>query len=194
MQKDIFKFALILGLVVVIAAGALAWVNDITKPKIIAQQKKAVQEALTFVLPDAIDGVVIPFPDEENVNYYTGYKNPDTTNMFGYAFLTFAKGYSSTIRTMVGIDTTGSILRIKVLSQQETPGLGTKCEEVKSGETEAWWQVQFKDQNASAVLVDKDGGDIVSLTGATITSRAITDAIRLKSTDILQSMQTNELE
>lgn len=191
MQKDIFKFASILGLVVVIAAGALAWVNDITKPKIIEQQKKAEQEALNFVLPEASNGIIIPVPDEENTEYYIGYQDTNQSTIAGYAFLVYSKGYSSTIRTMVGMDTTGIISRIQVLSQQETPGLGTKCEEVKSGESEPWWQVQFKSHDASTVLVDKDGGDIVSLTGATITSRAITDAIRIKSANILKTMQTN---
>lgn len=192
MRTELFKFSLILGLVVVIATCALAWVNEITKPKIFEQQRKAEAEALYYVLPGTDSGAIVSVSKNGSNPYYMGYLDSDSTRLAGYAFLSYAKGYSSTIRTMVGIDTTGSIKRIKILSQQETPGLGTKCEEVKPGDTEPWWQNQFINKLSTSIQVDKDGGDIVSLTGATITSRAITDGIQKQAEEILAILAENK--
>ena len=77
----------------------------------------------------------------------------------------------------MGIDTSYTIYAIKILSQQETPGLGSLCEQVRSGESNPWWQAQFTGKTAKGIAVDKDKGEIESITGATITSRAITNSI-----------------
>lgn len=193
MRTELFKFSLILGLVVLIATGGLAWVNEITKPKILEQQKKAEAEALYYVMPGTDQGLIIPIETENQTPYYIGYLDKDSTRLAGYAFLSNAKGYSSTIRTMVGIDSSGTIKRIKILSQQETPGLGTKCEEIKSGESDPWWQKQFINKLSTSIKVNKDGGDIIALTGATITSRAITDAIQKQAVSILSQLEQNNL-
>ncbi|RKY82602.1 hypothetical protein DRQ07_00860 [candidate division KSB1 bacterium] len=187
-MKDIPKFALTLLIVTIIASGSLAWVNKITKPKIFAIQSRDLNNGLLNVLPAAKNGVIVPVKspsDPDNILYYEGFADKDKTKLIGYAYLVPASGYSSIIRTLVGIDTVGNIISIQILSQQETPGLGTKCQEIRSGESKPWFQHQFAGKMATNLAVDKDGGDIVSLTGATITSRAITNAIADSSKSIL---------
>jgi electron transport complex protein RnfG len=66
---------------------------------------------------------------------------------------------------------------MKVLSQVETPGLGTKVEEVKYGDEDPWFTQQFLQKSAATLAVDKDGGEIQSITGATISSRALTKSV-----------------
>jgi len=179
-MKDILRFGFTLLLVAVIAAGSLSWVNSITKPKILEIQANNLQQGLSKVLPGAKDGVIVSVPYASNpgvIQYYRGYAQKDSTDLVGYACLVDSKGYSSTIRTLVGMDTTGTILAIEILFQQETPGLGTKCQEIRTGETSPWFQHQFIGKAAAEVALDKDNGTIVSITGATITSRAITTAI-----------------
>ena len=176
-MKDIAQFAATLTLVALITAGSLAWVNKITKPKIVEQQENALTVALSSVLPDCIKGIIVPVKKNDHISYYQGYLDKEQTQLIGYAYLAEGKGYSSTIRTLVGIDTLFTIYAIKILSQQETPGLGSLCEEVRSGESKPWWQVQFTGKTAKGIAVDKDKGDIESITGATITSRAITNSI-----------------
>jgi electron transport complex protein RnfG len=174
-MNDILRYAAILTLVALITAASLAWIDKITKPKIVAQQDKALSEALSTVLPTTLKENIVPFKENNVILYYKGY-NPDE-QLIGYAFLAEGKGYSSTIRTLVGIDTAGFIFNIKILSQQETPGLGSLCEQVRSGESEPWWQLQFKNKIAIDLAVDKDDGEIESITGATITSRAVVNSI-----------------
>jgi len=193
-MKDIPRFAATLTLVALVASGSLAWLNEITHPRILAQQEEELKAGLISVLPEVDGNNILPVVEGDEILYYEGYRDKDRSDLIGYAFLCLSQGYSSTIRTLVGIDTSGTILAIRVLSQKETPGLGTRVQEVRQGETRPWWQVQFNGRVAVQVTVDKDGGEITSITGATITSRAITDEISLRAAEILQAIQSHENE
>lgn len=176
-MKEITKLSGILLLVTTIAGGALSMVNFVTKPKIELQKRLALERALTTALPNANRKAIV-LVREQDLIYYKGYASPDTTNLVGYAFVAYGKGYSSTIETMVGIDTTGTISGLTILNQVETPGLGSKIEEIRYGENTPWFQDQFSGRKWISLTVDKDGGDIKSITGATISSRAVTNSIK----------------
>ncbi|RKY87164.1 hypothetical protein DRQ09_04890 [candidate division KSB1 bacterium] len=176
-MRNIIKLSSILTLVTAIAALALAGVNTITKPLIEEQMRLAVHNALLEVLPEASGGVCVDVGEKKG-ELFEAYSSPDTTGLAGFAFKAYGKGYSSTIETMVGLDLNGNIKGIKILFQQETPGLGSKIEEIKYGKSKPWFQEQFKNKNAERVAVDKDDGEIKSITGATISSRAVTNSIR----------------
>lgn len=172
-MKDILKLAVILSCFGIVAAGSLGAIHKVTAPAIAYQMERARQEALEFVLPDAklIEEVEVEGDD----SYFAGYSTEDKTGkpQF-YAFIARRQGYSSVIQTMVGIDNTGNILGLRILFQQETPGLGAKAE----GDD---FLNKFKGgKSAFGIAVDKDGGVIESITGATITSRAIAKSISEK--------------
>jgi len=188
-MKDIFRFAITLTVVALSAAGSLVWINSITKPKIRLQQENVLTEALAYVLGGSEKGVIEPVQENGEIVYYKGFRDKDKTALIGYAFLVPCQGYSSTIQTLVAIDSSGAILAVKILSQQETPGLGTRCEEILSGESDPWWQRQFVGQNGSEVAVDKDGGPIRAITGATITSRAVTNGIASRTRYLLEKIR-----
>jgi electron transport complex protein RnfG len=187
MIKLILRYGLILLAVTVSTSGLLALVNQITGPKIAKGKQDALNASLILVLPGASNSNLHKFR-RDGFSYYSGYSSQDSTQLIGYAFTVQSKGYSSVIWTLVGLDTSGKIIKIKVLDQQETPGLGTKCTEIRPGENEPWWQFQFQNRMAANVAVDKDHGDIQSITGATITSRAITDAIADSSEFFLEQI------
>ena len=190
-MRDILRFSFILTIVALITTGALAYINEITKPKIIAQQEKELKDGLISVLPGVDKNNIIPISEKGQTLYYIGYKDDEKENAAGFAFLSESRGYSSIIRTLVGIDSSGAILAINILFQKETPGLGTRCEEIRFGDTSPWWQDQFIHLNATDVCVDKDGGRVESITGATITSRAITDGIAKHSRIVLDKLSKN---
>ena len=100
--------------------------------------------------------------------YYIGKKSDDVV---GYTFVAAMYGYSSEVKTMVGVSPNLSVTNIKIIDQAETPGLGANCERPEFTEL-------FENMTSDKLKVDKDGGDIRSLTGATITSRAVTNSIR----------------
>ncbi len=207
-MTNILRLSIILAIVTLIAAFVLAEIYSVTKPKIELQKKAKTREALNYVIPEANFEPVtrdVPVKDgdgnvlyeKEEIQYYRAYAEGDTNRLIGYAFKAEGNGYSSVIETMVGIDTNGVIQRIDIVSQQETPGLGAKCEDKHPFEGKSWTTRQFKDKTAENLKVDKDGGEIVSITGATITSRTITNSIRKELNSLkpkLNLSSTNQLE
>ena len=176
-MKNILKLALILMFITLIAAVGLALVNLKTKPIIEAYKLWQQEQARKEVIPVAEEGVFILKDSEAEFPYYIAYVDPDTTRLVGYTFLAKGKGYSSTIETVVGVDTAGMVTGIKITFQQETPGLGARATEVKYGDEKPWFPLQFAGKLARNLAVDKDGGEIQSITGATITSRVVTNSI-----------------
>jgi len=177
-MSDILKLATILGLVTVIAAGALSAVNSKTKPVIEAYMRAEEARAREQVLPEAAQGVYVLKDPTSAFPYYVGYAQADSTQPVGYVFRAYGKGYSSTIQMVVGVDLRGVLMGISIISQQETPGLGAKIEEIRYGESAPWFQRQFRGKSASNIALKKYGGEIDAVTGATISSRAVTEGIK----------------
>jgi electron transport complex protein RnfG len=168
-MKEIIKPTLVLLVICVVAGGVLAFVYKKTAP-IIEENKKIEEEnARKEVLPIAVH--FEPIYEGEQILFYKGFDQNE--KLVGYAFQCAREGYGSTIQTMVGIDTLLQMTGIKIISQQETPGLGANSSKSEFAE-------RFKNKNPATIRVDKDGGNIVSITGATISTRAITNSIREK--------------
>ena len=95
---------------------------------------------------------------EEADGYYIGKANNETV---GYVFQTEAKGYGGAVKVMTGISADGQITGIVILEHSETPGLGANAEK-------------------GITLVKNKApsdGEIEAMTGASITSRAVTNAV-----------------
>ncbi|OGB67641.1 MAG: hypothetical protein A2Y94_09175 [Caldithrix sp. RBG_13_44_9] len=199
-MKNILRLSIVMTIVSLLSAFLLAELYSITKPKIEIQKMAKTMEALKMVQPDA--RVLVPVTqkipvkdgagnilfDREVIIYYQAFANEDSSQLLGFAFKSEGNGYSSVIETMVGIDTSGQIGRIKILSQKETPGLGTLSEDSEPFTGKKWSTKQFEGKTSKQLKVDKDGGQIVSITGATITSRAITNSIKSKLETLLPRM------
>ena len=84
-------------------------------------------------------------------------------------------GYNAPIRLLVGIDLEGTVTGVRVISHRETPGLGDAIEIAKSSWIEQFVGASLSQPNVWAV--DKDGGTFDSLTGATVTPRAVVAAV-----------------
>jgi electron transport complex protein RnfG len=91
---------------------------------------------------------------------------------------TVAPGYAGEIRLLVAVATNGRLLGVRVLSQQETPGLGDAIDERKSDWIRGFTGHSLTDPAPGRWKVHKDGGDFDQFTGATITPRAVVGAIR----------------
>jgi len=116
-------------------------------------------------------------------------------DVIGYTFKAYGVGYSSTIETVVGADAAGVVQGVKIIFQKETPGLGAKVEEIASenmlwdvmsgnaideSDVKPWFQVQFAGKRAEELVVvkTKDEPGILAITGATISSNAVTGSVR----------------
>lgn len=86
-------------------------------------------------------------------------------------------GYSGAIELLMAVDLTGRIAGVRTLSHRETPGLGDGIELKHSDWILAFDGLAYADLAASDWAVKKDGGRFDSFTGATITPRAVVDAV-----------------
>ena len=165
--KFVLRLAATLLLITAVVAAALAAVNSVTAPVIAQLKADKVQAAIEEVLPGG--GEAVAFQDN------TGWVSNVYKSDKGYAVeVTPTTGFNGAITMMVGIDTEGNILGISVVSQTETAGLGAVC----AAKTEAGQAFRGGFVGLSgSVQVDKDGGEVDSITGATITSRAVCDGV-----------------
>ena len=92
--------------------------------------------------------------------------------------VTSLQGYSGPISLVIGVNADNTLRGVRVISHKETPGLGDKIETNKAD-----WILQFAGKSllnptVSHWKVRKDGGDFDQFTGATITPRAVVNAVR----------------
>jgi len=167
-MKTMAVYGLKLGFVCLVATVLLATVNSITLPKIILQAQNELEASLKEVLPQGEKFEAVRKQNE--IIYYKVFDKE--AKFLGAAFKVSAKGYSSTIETMVGMTKDGTINAIKVLNHNETPGLGSKIAE------DPWFQEQFSNKKIPEL------DSIQAITGATISSKAVIDSVTEKAKEI----------
>lgn len=86
-------------------------------------------------------------------------------------------GYSGNIRLLVAIRWDGSVAGVRTLKHQETPGLGDKIEIRKSDWITSFNSMTVQGSDDSRWAVKRDGGVFDQFTGATITPRAVVQAV-----------------
>ncbi|MFH1645856.1 MAG: RnfABCDGE type electron transport complex subunit G [Candidatus Omnitrophota bacterium] len=163
-----YKYVLALSGICVAAALVLGMTYNTTKPLIDEQRDREKRAALVEVLPQADNYVE---KEIDGKKYYEAYKEEQ---LVGYAIFAIGDGYAGDITMLVGIDKSGIITGLAVLTNNETPGLGAKCNEIKYGEKDPWFLRQLKGKNGSIIELK----DVEAITGATITSKAIVDGVR----------------
>jgi len=154
----------------------LAVTNAVTKDAIAYQQELSAAESRQAVCPDAVDFEKVEY-DVQGVECYKALD--ESGNLIGYAVSSASRGYGGDVKVMTGINAeNGSVIAINVYDNSgETPGLGVNT----SGEK---FTSQFAGlSSGTGVTVDKDAGKnpdsvaVDSVTGATISSRAVVDAV-----------------
>ncbi len=180
--REMVNPAVVLFLVGLIVTGLLAVVYQMAQPIIVEREAKEKMASLQTVLPAADTfepeksrsileqgGLTVP---ETVVSLYPGMKGGAFA---GCAVQVAPKGYGGAISMIVGVGADGAISGVIIISQNETPGLGTKAAE----------PAFLKQYNAVAdpaglqvvKRVATTRGEIEALTGATVTSRAVTRGV-----------------
>lgn len=162
----ILRLSVTLLLITAIMAGALAYINKITAPRIAALKEEKTQKAIEAVLPGGGQPLEVP----QGSKLVSALYGSDT----GYAVEVTPIGFDNTITMMVGVSRDGTVLGISIISHTETAGLGAVAA-AKTSAGEA-----FRNQFAGlsgTVAVSKEGGQVDAITGATITSKAICQGV-----------------
>ncbi len=165
-MRDFAKMISVLFIACGLAAGSLALVNAVTKEPIASHEKRQREAALREVFPSA-DEFISVVPDRIWEALSKG-------RSAGHVFLVQVQGYSGPITLVFGTDANGAVTGLRVLSHSETPGLGAKI-------ATASFRDQFQNQRLEQLALKRDDpaqGRIDAVTGATISSRAVTKAVR----------------
>ncbi len=169
--------SLVLFGVCAISACALAFVYRAVAAPIAAQEREEKKKALQYIIPGCDEYA------EKTADKKPYYEAKKDGVVVGYIIQAEGKGYGGPIRMMVGFDAQGVIQGIYVLSHQETPGLGDRINEINKGEEKPWFLKQFEGKKAQDLKLSS----IQTITGATITSRGITEGIRTQVEEFLRA-------
>lgn len=185
-NDNFMKDALILFAITLVLGLCLGLVYKVTKEPI----DKAAEEAKQIAYQKVYDGKDIEIVEDEALTKsaveYVSEKYAatiqeavvvkDTSGTeLGKAYIVSAKGYGGDVTLSVGIDTEGVVTGMDVITMNETAGLGANC-------TKPEFKEQFKGKTGE-LSVTKSGNagedEIDALSGATITSKAVTSAVNM---------------
>ena len=201
-KNNMFVDAIILCAITLILGAVLAGVYMITKQPIEDAQKKTNNEACAVVVvkddkvqdndAEAVSGAAAYLKGHDLANTevkegeggdllsdYVEIEEVHPTEKGGKVYLASAlKGYGGKISFALGVDAGGAVTGIEITSQSETAGLGANCE---SDEYKARFPGVKAPETASAEMYNKNETNetqVQALSGATVTSRAITRAVK----------------
>jgi electron transport complex protein RnfG len=199
-MKKTLQYATVLLVISGVAGGGLHFVNELTRDRIAAAQRKNLADGQKLLLPAAARfsaEKTFPLNGRASV-FYEAYDAAGT--VIGYELDYAVQGYQSQVRVLSAVGPDGVVRGIKVLSQAETPGLGAEIETVPA--TKSLWQAlaglfrpaapataaaplppfqtQFANKRVADLVVvkSKTADNIEAISGATITSAAVTKAVR----------------
>ena len=173
MIKDVLKLAFVLCIISALATACVSFAYDLTKPIISGRQELAISQSYTQVFPSAgnLNDKVISGPNLVAVK-----ESVKDGSVNGYIYTVNPEGYGGSITMMVGISYPEAIVTgVKILAQNETPGLGAKC-------TNPAFTEQFFAKNLNKKLTVRKNGnpephEIQAITGSTITSQAVVNGV-----------------
>jgi electron transport complex protein RnfG len=189
--KNVFKLGFILFVISAVAACCLAFTNYVTAGTIENMDLETNKAARQEVLSEATDFEEISPDDLAKIGSEIGLENPDELvevyigkngdDVVGYMVKTAPQsGYSGEVQVLTGISNGGLVKGVTIIKHNETPGLGALA-------TESEFKDQYKDLTATEEITvvkttpASGSNSIQAITGATITSRAVTDGVNISN-------------
>lgn len=185
-MNRVIRSAAALGLVAVVCTSVLTAVDSLTADRIAEQEKRVILEQLGQILPQQYDNQLL----DDRLTFRDEYYFPNGQDVVAYraryqgspqaVVLRFdaVDGYNGNIALLAGIRADGTLIGVRVTQHRETPGLGDAIDAEKSD-----WILNFSGKSLRKPepgqwTVKRDGGAFDQFTGATITPRAVVDAVR----------------
>jgi electron transport complex protein RnfG len=156
-----FYPVILITLVVLVSAFLLKFTNSITEPVIEAQQYGEIQAQLEVMFPK-----MTGFSVKDEL-----FTIEDDGAEIGYGFLAEGQGYGGAISILVGLENDTTLRSIIIISQDETPGLGSRVAEEP-------FTSQFVGISIEDINFPEAGGKIDAISGSTVSSIAVVEAVR----------------
>lgn len=160
------RLILVLFVITAVTALLLGLTNYITKDRIEQIRVEKTQKAFSEVMPGGHEFKELSA--EVSADEVTGVYSAGNS---GYVIQMEVSGSQGAIDMVVGVSSDGVVTGVSIIEMKETAGLGDKA-------WDADWRAQFVGAD-SRVAVNKDGGEIDALTGATVTSRAVANGVNI---------------
>jgi electron transport complex protein RnfG len=213
---DIIKLILALTITSVIAGLAIGIANGKTAGRIAELELQTKQAAIEAVFPAGVEIKEMKDKGQGEAPdlYWIAFEGD---KLIAYAFEMAGRGYAGDIKFMVGVEVDGKILGITVIDHNETPGLGSRVNEVvstkyiwypvgKEEKTKPWFTGQFEGLSSlKPISVDRNAGEwhklneqarndlknknaVTAITGSTITTVAFTKTIEQKTGEYIKAL------
>ncbi len=172
------KIGAILCLICAVIAFVLSFVSNVTAARI-AENEEGERKKAIISLFDSPDISYSHFAVGEGASsdsVFAVYNSQvydsapaENAERLGYCMAVSPSGFGGDINLMVGLDTEGNVIGVRVVSHSETPGLGSRIE-----------NESFLSQFISGA--ENAACDIIS--GSTISSRAVEEGVRMAKADM----------
>ncbi len=185
----------VLSLTAVVVGGILAGFYQLVYPKIEANRLAEERRAIFSVLQGATDyetmvKTIDTEKGEEEIKIFKGLDGEG--RVVGYAFIAEGPGFAAVIKMMVGLNINRETLTgLRVIEQIETPGLGSKIAEEKFEGQFRGLAIKPRIEYVKNKKPEKKN-QIQAITGATISSRAVVDAINNRIKIVLKILEDME--
>ncbi len=163
-----YRDVAVLTVICVLSGLVLFAVHSLTEKRIGEVENLEMARLLSQIFPSA------DFREENGIYLAVSRENGE---LLGYIAEAEGKGYGGTIVLLVGVTRDGRVRRVRVLSHSETPGLGSRIAEDD-------FLSQFENRTVDEILLRRDGGEIDAISGATISSRGVVNAVREKMLEL----------
>jgi electron transport complex protein RnfG len=185
----IFRLGLLLLVVGFISSVLLGYVYMTTQKIIAARQKENLIRQQKEIFPEATDFSEIKIEPNVQTKVVRLFQAVQQNKPVGFIGQVSSSGYGGEVLVLVGITPAGIVEKVRILKENETPGLG-------KGIVRDDFLGQFSGKDWSVVKLRKDKGEIESLTGASRSSRAVTGAVQelgryLQSHQLILSSRVN---
>jgi len=187
-NRYILVSGLILGLFAIIGTALVGITHESTAEKIADNERRALLRKLNQILPgDLYDNDLLHSTFTIKADQRLGQHKSSTVyvakqqeQISAMIFSVIApKGYSGEIKMLVGTHMDGKLAGVRIVSHKETPGLGDGVEIERSNWVLGFNEKSLEDPEERDWKVKRDGGAFDQFTGATITPRAVVQAVHL---------------
>ena len=174
MMKNI-KPVLVLFVICAVVSGALSGTYALTKDAIALTAQQKVTAQIAELMPETANSTLV---EKDTLSYYE--LTDAAGNSIGRAYTVSVSGYGGELKVMVGLKDENTVVGIRILSSAETPGLGKKAEEPA-------FYAQYEGISTDSFAVVKNvknaDNEIVAISSATITTKAVTKAVNMALAD-----------
>ncbi len=176
-KSTFLNMTVIMTAVAIISAAAVTYVYQLTLPAVTENLKKAEVEAISDIFGDEFDNNPIAektaVPMKKGIKELNIYPLRKQDMIYAIAVKSYTnKGFGGELEIMTGFYINGTMAGYKVLNHKETPGLGSKIME-----NEFMSQFIGLKIEGGKLKLRKEGGQIDGITSATISSKALLDAV-----------------